>query len=114
LSKLRTICPVPGCPRFAEPFGRCDVHGQRMSARPWARRVRAVLRRDRGVCWLCGQAGADTADHVVMWVDGGSDELENLRAAHQLCNLRRSVERQQRPHTGAHKRSARANLLRVP
>jgi hypothetical protein len=33
-------------------------------------------------CWLCGQEGADTIDHLVMISKGGSNDLENLRPAH--------------------------------
>jgi 5-methylcytosine-specific restriction endonuclease McrA len=33
-------------------------------------------------CWLCGQEGADTIDHLVMISQGGSDTIENLRPAH--------------------------------
>ena len=34
------------------------------------------------ICWLCGQEGADTIDHLVMVSQGGSNTLENLRPAH--------------------------------
>lgn len=34
------------------------------------------------VCWLCGQEGADTIDHIVMVAHGGSNTLDNLRPAH--------------------------------
>lgn len=34
------------------------------------------------VCWLCGQEGADTIDHLVMISNGGTNELDNLRPAH--------------------------------
>lgn len=33
-------------------------------------------------CWLCHQGGADTIDHIIPVVDGGSDDLDNLRPAH--------------------------------
>jgi hypothetical protein len=33
-------------------------------------------------CWLCGQDGADTIDHVLPLALGGGDELDNLRPAH--------------------------------
>lgn len=54
------------------------------------RRLRAyVIRRDNGLCWLCNRPGADTADHVIPRVHGGTDNLDNLKAAHSLCNLRK-------------------------
>jgi 5-methylcytosine-specific restriction endonuclease McrA len=34
------------------------------------------------ICWLCGQEGADTIDHVIMVSQGGSNTIENLRPAH--------------------------------
>ena len=34
------------------------------------------------ICWLCGQEGADTIDHLVMVSQGGSNSIENLRPAH--------------------------------
>ncbi len=34
------------------------------------------------ICWLCGQEGADTIDHLVMVVHGGSNTIDNLRPAH--------------------------------
>lgn len=33
-------------------------------------------------CWLCHQGGADTIDHIIPVVDGGTDDLDNLRPAH--------------------------------
>lgn len=65
--------------------------------RRW-RKVRAfVLERDRGICHICRQPGATTADHYpVSRADaiaaGRLDLLEdprNLKAAHVGCNSRR-------------------------
>jgi hypothetical protein len=33
-------------------------------------------------CWLCHQGGADTIDHIIPIIDGGTDDLDNLRPAH--------------------------------
>lgn len=33
-------------------------------------------------CWLCHQGGADTIDHIIPIVNGGTDDLDNLRPAH--------------------------------
>lgn len=33
-------------------------------------------------CWLCHRGGADTIDHIIPVVDGGTDDLDNLRPAH--------------------------------
>jgi 5-methylcytosine-specific restriction endonuclease McrA len=42
------------------------------------------------VCWLCGQPGATTVDHVVPLQYGGSPyDLTNVRPAHSACNTAR-------------------------
>lgn len=55
------------------------------------------MRRDGGVCWICGGLGADSADHVVPKSKGGTDHPSNLRAAHHnvepRCNRYRSDRR---------------------
>lgn len=49
----------------------------------WRKVVARVIRRDHGICHLCGQPGADTADHVIPVSKGGAlYDLHNLRAAH--------------------------------
>lgn len=57
--------------------------------RGWQRTRDDVLARDGWVCWLCGQPGATTADHVTPVAHGGSDDPTNLRAAHASCNSAR-------------------------
>ena len=63
-------------------------------------RVRqAVADRDRWTCQLCGKPidpalkrphpKALQLDHVVPLAAGGSDSIENLRAAHASCNRAR-------------------------
>lgn len=42
-------------------------------------------------CWLCGQGGADTADHRTPRAKGGTDDLANLMPAHRGCNSRRGM-----------------------
>jgi 5-methylcytosine-specific restriction protein A len=83
------VCAEADCPAIVENGHRCAEHKRPWSSRPWTRKVAAVLQRDHGVCWICGKPGADSADHVVRWVDGGDDTLDNLRAAHIECNRRR-------------------------
>lgn len=56
----------------------------------------AIYRRDRFICWLCGEATEPdvdpsdgcypSLDHVVPRSRGGADSAENLRCAHRLCN----------------------------
>jgi len=51
-----------------------------------------ILKRDRGICWLCGRPGATTADHVVPLSKGGHPfDPANLRAAHRSCNSSRGA-----------------------
>lgn len=55
--------------------------------------VPRILRRDNGICHLCGQPGADTADHLIPWSQFPADQQHradhpsNLAAAHDIpCN----------------------------
>ena len=54
--------------------------------------VPRIIRRDGGICHICGKPGADTADHVIPVADGGTDDDANLAAAHHIpCNVRRGA-----------------------
>jgi len=70
----------------------------------WENIRRRILSRDRGICWLCGGEGADSVDHIVPRVMGGTHVDSNLRAAHFGCNSRRGARM---------KRRKRAPLARV-
>ena len=61
---------------------------RRGGGRPWRRTVARVIRRDDGICHLCGLPGADSADHLVPRSQGGSDRLDNLRAVHHNAGAR--------------------------
>lgn len=53
------------------------------TGRPWTRTKARVIRRDAGICHLCGRPGADTADHIVPVAHHGAVyDLANLAAAH--------------------------------
>lgn len=52
------------------------------STRQWRKLRDQILKRDGGICWICGQPGADTVDHLVPWVAGGPSQWANLSAAH--------------------------------
>jgi 5-methylcytosine-specific restriction endonuclease McrA len=42
------------------------------------------------VCWLCGQQGANSVDHVTPLQHGGAPyDLANMRPAHLHCNQAR-------------------------
>jgi 5-methylcytosine-specific restriction endonuclease McrA len=66
--------------------------------RPW-RRIRQQVLDACNVCWLCGQPGADTVDHIiplsVLKATGRMELAEdpgNLRSAHARCNSRRQAK----------------------
>lgn len=40
-------------------------------------------------CHLCGEPGADTADHVIARNRGGTNAISNLKPAHGSCNSAR-------------------------
>lgn len=58
-----------------------------------------ILERDGWVCQICAipidrealpfDDRAPAVDHIVRVTEGGGDELDNLRATHRWCNLRR-------------------------
>lgn len=39
-----------------------------------------------GICHICKQPGADTRDHVIPVIAGGTNAPENIRPAHRSCN----------------------------
>ena len=54
----------------------------RLYGRTWQRVCAEVYRIYGRRCWLCGQDGADTVDHVIPLNKGGTNALANLRPAH--------------------------------
>jgi 5-methylcytosine-specific restriction endonuclease McrA len=65
------------------------------TGRPWRRKVARVIRRDGGICHLCGGPDADSADHLVPWAISQDDSLSNLAAVHHnvppKCNMIRGT-----------------------
>lgn len=82
-----TPCLEPGCHEHAINHGRCQQHqrywqGSRRNKRlppDWSTRRLIVLKRDKGICYICGEPGADTVDHIQ---PGDNHELSNLAAVH--------------------------------
>lgn len=56
------------------------------TSNPTYRANRAIILEGAPNCALCGRPGADTADHIIPHDAGGTDDLHNLRPAHQRCN----------------------------
>jgi len=70
-----------------EPVNERD-YGRRSHS--WKKMRRRVLSQS-DVCWLCGQVGADTVDHIVpRSIDLSlAEQPTNLRPAHRTCNSAR-------------------------
>lgn len=62
------------------------------SSRQFKRLRRRVLE-ESNICWLCGQPGADTVDHIVprSVAPHLGEELANLAPAHRGCNSSRGA-----------------------
>ncbi len=73
--------------------GRRDGIDRVYGTQDWRKLAASVVARDRGICHLCGQPGADTAHHLVEKRRGGTDEPANLRAVHRHCHNRAHARR---------------------
>ena len=63
--------------------------------KPW--QVRAILRRDRYICHVCGGEGADQADHVIPLAEGGANHTDNGAAIHaEPCHKNKTQEESRR------------------
>jgi 5-methylcytosine-specific restriction endonuclease McrA len=57
--------------------------------------------RDEGQCHVCGEYGANEADHVVPLSEGGEDHIDNMKAIHSTpCHERKTQAEAQRARTG--------------
>jgi 5-methylcytosine-specific restriction endonuclease McrA len=85
----------------------------------WKKLREATFRRHGRVCWRCGSY-ANTVDHVVPRVLGGTHELSNLRPACSSCNSSTGASvgnrlRPRRPLTGSQRRAIAArNAGKLP
>lgn len=89
MARAAKACSDPHCPNVQP----CPQHGHK----PWEgstrrtrtvsgsrqqKRSRFVLYRDEGICHICGEPGADEADHVIPLAEGGEDHVDNMKAIH--------------------------------
>jgi 5-methylcytosine-specific restriction enzyme A len=105
------VCAEPGCPALTG-TGRCPEHTrpawststrkQRVGLSGYAEQQRSgeIIRRDRGICHVCGNPGADQADHIVALGEGGPDSPENMAAIHaRPCHQRKTAAESARART---------------
>jgi 5-methylcytosine-specific restriction endonuclease McrA len=77
---------IPHGPGALQPEGLVESWGGRKAQRYVDLTLSEYGRR----CYLCGLAGADSADHVVPRSLGGAVfDLRNLGPSHRSCNYRR-------------------------
>jgi 5-methylcytosine-specific restriction enzyme A len=103
---------IDGCGRQADRGPRCERCRRRRraeyeSTRPsrqargldaeYERNRRIVLKRNLvehdGLCNVCWAASATTVDHIVPREQGGTNDLDNLRAACGPCNYGKRGQR---------------------
>lgn len=77
----------------------------RLTGRARQQRNQRILRTNN-TCWICGQPGADSIDHVIPIAAGGTEDPSNLRPAHMHpCNRDKS----DKPHGNIIRRSGALN-----
>lgn len=89
MARASKACSNPQCPNLQP----CPTHEKK----PWEgstrrtktisgweqqRRARLVIAKHHGICHICGDTGADEADHVIPLQQGGPDTIENMRPIH--------------------------------
>ena len=96
------VCSEPGCPLLVTGSSRCEEHtvkrphnwtshpspaaARRRRGAAWMSTRRAVMKRDRYTCWVCGGTATEV-DHRVSLANGGTDSLANLAAICHPCHV---------------------------
>jgi len=55
---------------------------------------RSIILQGNPDCTICGGPGANSADHILSLMAGGTSDLDNLRPVHTRCNSRRGATEQ--------------------
>lgn len=78
--------------------------------KPW--QIRFVMRRDRGICHVCGGEGANQVDHVIPLAEGGAHHTDNGAPIHDKpCHENKTREEAAR---GYARRQAQLRLPSEP
>ena len=72
--------------------------GQHVRGTGYRQHLPALIERQRGICGICGEAlppdwSQIHVDHITPKSRGGTDEPDNLQAAHEICNRRKGPRR---------------------
>jgi len=105
MTRAAQACSHHNCPHLQP----CPVHPKkawagsnrkdktRLSGWAQQRRARMILVKHRGICHVCGEGGADEADHVEPLSEGGKDDETNMRPIHSVpCHRDKTAEEARR------------------
>lgn len=75
---------------FGAPLYKLTPAGNHLRAKPLSASARgAVIKRDKDACVQCGGPGPFEVDHIVRYVDGGSNDPTNLQTLCVDCHRRK-------------------------
>ena len=102
--KACPTCGRLGCEQHKRtPWQDRPKHRTGLSGWQQQQRAQRVIRRDNGICHVCGQPGADQADHVVPLSEGGADGEDQMRAIHETpCHERKTQAEALRARMATH------------
>lgn len=70
----------------------------------WNATVKAILQRDKYICYICANPGADSVDHIKPKSQGGTDNPINLKAIHDKtpphCHKQKTLNEAQQAKQG--------------
>ncbi|GJN99540.1 bacteriophage protein [Mycobacterium marinum] len=92
------LCGRPGCVSLVRGRTYCPEHTVPWARSTWkkpigwdATRAR-ILKRDRGICYICRKPEADEVDHIHNQARGGADNDNNLAAIHKNCHKEKTKQ----------------------